>query len=142
MTKYRKPGGLRKHTVRSPIGFIYVISSSNGYLKVGRTDNAYSRYSGMQCNSPIPLTLAYACRCSAEISVAVEAAAHEALASYRRHREWFEVDSRLAIEAVREAFRRQGLPPIHLPARVKTTAAGRSLELEADILECALARAM
>ncbi len=100
---------------RIPAGFVYVISATNGYSKIGAAINPFERFSTIQGCSPLPITLGYICKCTNPVGI--EIAAHEALDRYRKHGEWFEVSTSTAIEALRTALRAAGSPPVSAPFR-------------------------
>jgi hypothetical protein len=44
-------------TMRTKTGFVYVVSATNGYAKIGKASNPYERFTMIQCSSPLPITL-------------------------------------------------------------------------------------
>lgn len=120
---------------RTAKGFVYVVSATNGYVKIGKASNPYERFSNHQASSPLLLTLAYVCECPNPVDI--EESIHLALDPYRRHREWFEVPTEVAVAAVREALTAAGVRIGAAPHRSGPTGA-RAL-LRATINEMALA---
>lgn len=103
--------------------YVYVVSSPNGYVKIGRANEAHERFYMVQCNSPLELTLSYVCE--APNADQIEKSVHIALAAYRRHGEWFEVSSAVAIEALRQAMFALGLNLSQCAGRAPKVFAGK-----------------
>lgn len=70
-------------------GFVYFIEATNGYVKIGRSDDPNRRFGDIVNMSPIPLCLVHTIH-SANCVLA-ESAIHDKLSKYRRHGEWFEL---------------------------------------------------
>lgn len=87
---------------RTKTGFVYVVSATNGYVKIGKASNPYERFTMIQCSSPLLITLEYVCQCADPVDI--EEAAHNSLDEFRRHREWFETYPEMAIAALRSAL--------------------------------------
>jgi hypothetical protein len=109
---------------------VYVVHSMVGRAKIGRSQNAHRRVSQLRykseaklslafagrCSAPMTaavemraheilaeLSLAFAGRCSAPMTAAVEMRAHEILAESRYRGEWFSVTVNQAVDAVMQA---------------------------------------
>jgi hypothetical protein len=122
-------------TARTAKGFVYVVSATNGYLKVGKASNPFERFSMIQCSSPLILTLAYVCECPNPVDIEVDA--HQRLDQYRRHREWFDVSTETAVAAVRAALQSAGIqtePSPHRAAGIGSPALLRAAISEKAIL--------
>jgi len=78
---------------------IYVFSSPNGYVKVGRARIPRERFGAVQTGSPLPLVFEYQCECP-DIE-AVEAAIHRDLQPHHQHGEWFAMHTEQAVSVVR-----------------------------------------
>lgn len=123
-------------TARTEKGFVYVISATNGYVKIGKASNPYERFGTIQTSSPLILTLCYVCECRNPVDI--EIAAHQTIAEHRRHREWFEVSPNVAVAAVRAALIAAGFETSPVPHRAEIRTIGAPPVHRADILETAL----
>lgn len=88
------------------MAYIYVVSATNGYSKIGYAALPFERFTTLQNGSPLILTLSYLCKCTSAREI--ELIVHEQIADLHRHREWFEVSADAAIETVRQAMRQAG----------------------------------
>jgi hypothetical protein len=87
---------------------IYVIRSAPGPVKVGIATNPRARLSQLRTASAVPLFMDFAAETSGDAR-ALERRAHAILAGRRLSGEWFEVDSREAVAAVRRAAHELGV---------------------------------
>lgn len=88
-------------------GHVYVISASNGYLKIGSTGgNPFERFGIAKTYSMFPLRLAYVCQCSDPVGI--EDTAHKLVVEHHRHGEWFELPVERAIEVIRSILGERG----------------------------------
>lgn len=126
-------------SVRKPSGFVYVVSATNGYVKIGAAGDPFSRFTTHQCSSPLVLVLSYVCKCDVP-PVDIEEAAHELLAEHRRHREWFEVSPARAIAALREVLCAAGLRTEPVPHRTQNPRGAPLILAPAEINEVAVPR--
>jgi hypothetical protein len=107
---------------------IYVVRSEPGPVKVGIATNPRARLSQLRTASAVPLHLDFAAETEGDAR-ALERRAHALLAERRLAGEWFAVDSREAVAAVRRAaqelgftLRRTGMSSArHPPARTPRT---------------------
>lgn len=79
---------------------IYVISSINGLVKIGRSADARKRFLGLKHSSPVSLHLSHVVEVPADQAAFIEAKIHNEMAAVRRHGEWFEVSIGVAIAIV------------------------------------------
>jgi hypothetical protein len=80
---------------------VYAIYHPDGYMKVGKSDNPWSRFKALQSGSPYELEL-YALLAVNGDSRTVEKLLHECLSEYHHRGEWFEI-SKSHLKAVFEA---------------------------------------
>src|SRR4051812_4296962 len=88
---------------------IYVVRSERGPVKVGIATKPRERLSQLRVSSPVPLHLDFAAETDGDARI-LERRAHAILAGRRLSGEWFEVDSRNAVAAVRRAAQELGFP--------------------------------
>lgn len=88
------------------MAYIYVISATNGFTKIGYAALPFERFSTLQNGSPLILTLAYLCKCPTAREI--ESIAQEQIADRHSHREWFKISADAAIKTVRETMRQAG----------------------------------
>lgn len=70
-------------------GYVYLIRAENGLCKIGRSCDPSGRYGEVATYSPIPVYLEHTV--FSDNYVLAEAYAHEELARYRHHGEWFDL---------------------------------------------------
>lgn len=92
----------------SPVGFVYVVDSGHGRVKVGMSADPRARLATLQTGSAYPLRLAYAAALPAHLMAPVEAGAHAALDNHRAGGEWFNVPPDMAVAALHAAGYRAG----------------------------------
>lgn len=117
-------------------GYVYVISAENSFVKIGSGSNPFERYSSVRGLSPVPVVLSYICKCADPVGV--EDTVHQALATRRKHGEWFDLTADVAIAALRAELEARGgvissaphrsanigAPPIHRAAISETASIG------------------
>jgi hypothetical protein len=81
------------------VAYIYVFSSPNGFVKIGRANTPRERFGMVQTGSPLPLVFEYQCECPDVRKV--EAAIHRDLWPMHQHLEWFAIEPEQAVSAVR-----------------------------------------
>lgn len=117
-------------------GFVYVIAASNGYVKIGSTGgDPYERFGMVACHSPLPVSIAYICRCPHPVDV--EEAVHRALVAKRAHREWFDVHAEQAIDAIHAVLAARGYLVAKVEGR-KQSSVGARIVRTADLTEMAM----
>jgi hypothetical protein len=72
-------------------------------MKIGIASDVRSRFSGLGNASPDPLTLEFVSECDRDAAIIIEHRAHEILAQFRVHGEWFDVIAKEAVAAVFKA---------------------------------------
>jgi hypothetical protein len=84
---------------------VYVVSNAaNPLLKIGYADNLKSRISGLQCGSPVELSLVhFVYFVDGMIAKQIEGDVHKILAEWRRKGEWFDVTAEQAGDAIAKA---------------------------------------
>jgi hypothetical protein len=87
---------------------IYVVRSEPGPVKVGIATNPRARLSQLRTASAVPLHLDFAAETEGDAR-ALERRAHAILAERRLAGEWFNIDSREAVAAVRRAAQELGV---------------------------------
>jgi hypothetical protein len=113
-------------------GFIYVISSATGHLKIGVTNDPYARLAQLQTASPSPLVIEYVGALRTD-GFAIEAAAHATLANHRMAGEWFDCPADMAVAAVGAAAHRliepiASIPPARVAEVVRAVALADQIE--------------
>lgn len=88
--------------------YVYIMESA-GLLKVGWSDDPSRRIKDLQVGSPLPIRLLHALPCPSYDVIAIEAAAHKALAPYHVRGEWHDVEPLVAISAIADAFAARGV---------------------------------
>lgn len=85
---------------------VYVISNdANGLLKIGYADYLKSRFSGLNCGSPVNLQLRHFVHVvDTVIAKRIEGEVHKILAEHRRKGEWFDVSLEVAAAALSQAM--------------------------------------
>jgi len=99
---------------------VYVIEREDGRIKIGHAGDARKRRERLQTSSAERLALRFTMRFDRPGAMAVEAAAHAKLHSFRLAGEWFAVTSEVAVATVREVSSGLGLqerPEPELPVR-------------------------
>jgi hypothetical protein len=87
--------------------FLYVIGRpESAPYKIGRSTDVYQRYMQLQSGSPDLLCIEHLAEVPPKDAVAAEKLAHELVAPYRLHGEWFHITSRYAAQTIEEAARR------------------------------------
>jgi hypothetical protein len=96
--------------------FVYVITDTEQrYCKIGISDDVYDRLTKLQTGCPFPLTIAHQfAATSRQHALAIEAAAHRALAAQNSSGEWFRVTPTRAYVTIAELM----TGPVHMPSDV------------------------
>jgi len=96
------PGMQTRIWIDPQLSAVYVISNSaNSLLKIGHADNLKHRFSGMDCGSPVELSLRYFVFLVGKlVAKSVESQVHDLLSEQRCKGEWFDVSMDEAIAAI------------------------------------------
>lgn len=70
---------------------VYLVAATNGLVKIGCASDIDKRMSLLRCQSPIPVELAYALKCTH--AGAIERALHDKFRSQHDHGEWYQLSS-------------------------------------------------
>jgi hypothetical protein len=89
--------------------FVYVITSSAGLNKVGRSNDPELRLKTLQTGSPHHLHIAHTLAVPSGTADQIEHEAHAILEQHRYNLEWFSVSANVAIAAVYGAVERLGI---------------------------------
>lgn len=98
---------------------IYVIENSKGQVKIGVTKNIEARLKQIQCGNPEKLKIMHI---SYELKnpFEVEAEIHKALNNSKCTREWFDINTKKAIDTTKEVVKKIGIPvSLFLPCELK-----------------------
>lgn len=115
MVKFVGPGA-------SPVMYrdddLYLLRSSCGWFKIGRSSNVSSRLRDIQMTCPPSVTIVHVCTWSCQGGY--EGAVHKLLAKYRVRGEWFSADAAQLLDRLVESGLQEALPdaePKHSPER-------------------------
>ena len=110
--EYRRPkpksGLFSRWWAAQTVGFVYVIRTEYGLVKVGSCLDPVAMIARLRKVAPYQFYVDYLGFTRADLSVEVEWAAHEALARSRVQPEWFDCAPELAIAAIQTASRGLG----------------------------------
>jgi hypothetical protein len=93
--------------------YIYIVEAA-GLLKVGWSDNPAQRIQSLQVGSPFPLRLVHSFPCPSYEAMAIETAAHRALADRHVRGEWHDAEVMDVVAAVHAAFAARGVKVLTL----------------------------